>query len=196
MDISLVINGQRYNCTPIDETLPSLEPVAFSQRDPRWSALPLGASRYTVGGSGCAVVAVTMLATLAQPTLTPREMVLWLNGHEGFTTGGLLNWARCAEYVGGLEWIAYRLWRDKPADVGMIEALLDLGPQIVQVDFRPQSSALDTHFVLALSMTDGDQDINILDPWTGQPATLLTAYGKESWDLARAVYALAEYRVI
>jgi hypothetical protein len=62
------------------------------------------------------------------------------------------------------------------------------------VDFRP-GGALDSHFVVALSFTENRSDLNIIDPWTGERGTLLGLYGSGGWDLARAVYALAEFRV-
>ena len=202
-DIMLIVNGQAYNCTPITEPAPTPDvPVAFSQRDARWSGLSLGVSIYAVGSAGCAVVAATMLATMAQPDITPHDMVTWLNWNEGFTrpdangqNAGLLKWSTLAAHIDGMSVLHYHKWRDGPADIDIVRDALARNPQVVQVDFKPATSALDTHFVLALDMTDDDSDIDIIDPWTGQHTTLLTAYGRDGWTLPRAVYAMCEFEL-
>ena len=192
--ITLIVNGQRYICTPADpEPEPDMEVIAFSQRDPRWSALPLGNSRYTVGSAGCAVVAVTMLATQIDREMTPATMTNYLNTNDGFASGGLLKWNSAAEAVDGLNVVRYHLWRDVPANVETLTDRITREPQVIQVDFYP-GQALNTHFVVALSMTADGEDINIIDPWTGKRDTVLGAYGATGWDLARAVYAMAEFR--
>ena len=177
--------------------MPLHPPQPFSQHDPRWASLPLGTSAYTVTTAGCAVTAATMLATRTHHDLTPAELVAWLNTHAGFTFGGLLHWHKVADYLDGLEFINYHIWRNTPADVNKLRALLDSGPQIVQVDYHP-GGPLHTHFVLATAMLAADadhpEDIAIIDPYTGKIATLLTSYALPTWDLARAVYAVAEYR--
>jgi len=173
--------------------LPLHEPVAFSQHDPRWAALPLGTSPYTVTSAGCAVTAAAMLITRISHDVTPTDLVRWLNVNHGFTSGGLLHWHKVAAFQNGLEFIHYHIWRNTPADVNKLRSLLDYGPQIVQVDYHP-GGPLNTHFVLATAMLPGDADLEILDPYTGNTTTLLTAYARTGWDLARAVYAVAEFR--
>ena len=189
--IELIVNGTRYTCTPAAPEPVTVKP--FSQRDPRWSGLPLGDSRYTVGTAGCAVVAVTMLATQVDPTMTPATMTNYLNTNGGFTSGGLLKWNSAAEAVDGLNVVRYHLWRDIPANVATLTDRITREPQAIQVDFYP-GQALNTHFVVALSMTEDGRDINIIDPWTGERDTVLGAYGATGWTLARAVYAMAEFR--
>jgi len=177
------------------------DPIPFSQHDPRWAALPLGSSTFTVTSSGCAVTAAAMLITRINYNVTPEHLVRWLNTHNGFTSGGLLRWHKIADFQDGLEFVNYHLWRNAPADLNKLRSLLDYGPQIVQVDHHP-GGPLNTHFVLATAMasTGGSRtaptDVTIIDPYTGNTTTLLTAYARPGWDLARAVYALAEYRTV
>ena len=184
--------------------MPLHEPQPYSQHDSRWANLPLGSSTYTVTTAGCAVTAAAMLASRIDPDLNPGELVAWLNTHDGFTSGGLLHWHKVADFVPGLEFVRYHVWRSTPADINKLRALLDFGPQIVQVDYHP-GGPLNTHFVLALAMMDTDtvpgsgeahhpEDIAILDPYTGKLTSLLTSYARTGWDLKRAVYAVAEYR--
>jgi hypothetical protein len=166
--------------------------VALSQRDPAWAGLKLGRSAYTVGGAGCAMVSACMEATLVRPDLRPDELNTWLSANGGYTSGGLLYWAKVAEYVDGMDFVTYHKWRTSPADMALVRAELAEGPAILQVDFHP-GGALDTHFVLALREHAGD--IEILDPWDGQRKWLLAAYGLQGWDLPRAIYALVRYRI-
>ena len=66
------------------------------------------------------------------------------------------------------------------------------GPAVIQVDFYPSTSVLDSHFVLALHEEDGD--MVIIDPWTGSERKLLQTYGPGR-SLASAIFALAEYKI-
>lgn len=191
----LTIDGMRYICRPMAEEPLPRTPIAFSQRNPHWAHIPLGSSSYTIGTAGCAVVAAAMLGTLYEPALTPDILAIRLNATGGFTSNGLLIWAKVAEAVDGLEFVSYHRWRDGPANVAQVRDALSQGPQIIQVDFKPTTSAPDMHFVLGLGMTEDGDDIDIIDPWTGYRGTLLNVYGKPGWDLARAVYAMAEFRV-
>lgn len=63
--------------------------LLYSQRDPRWRALELGASGRTLGQIGCLVTAIAMLSTYFKPDLAPPDVVYRAN----FTSGGLLIWA-------------------------------------------------------------------------------------------------------
>lgn len=175
-------------------TTPLPPPQAYSQHDPRWAKLPLGRSVYTVTTAGCAVTSVAMLATVIDPDLNPGELVAWLNTHAGFTSGGLLHWSQAAKFAPGMEFINYHIWRNVPADVEALRTMLSYGPQIIQVDYHP-GGPLNTHFVLATAFTAAGDDITIIDPWTAKRSTLLLRYSQAGWDLARAVYAVAEYRV-
>lgn len=198
MSVDLVWAGARYVCTPAPEPDPAPAPsplrvIGFSQRDPRWAAVHLGGSSLTMGGSGCAVTACAMLGSLADCTKTPLDLVTWLNANGGFTSGGLLYWYKAAEGA-GLGFVNYHLWRKEPADLDKLRAALAVMPQVVQVDFKPATAALDTHFVVAESLTADGLDINMVDPWTGSRGTVLGAYGAPGWTLARAIYAMAEFK--
>ena len=176
-------------------TPPTPEPVnvvPLSQRDPAWASLRLGQSSYTIGGAGCAMVSACMEATLVRPDLRPDELNAWLSANGGYTTGGLLYWAKVAEYVDGMDFVTYHKWHREPADMALVRAELAEGPAILQVDFHP-GGALNTHFVLALREHEGD--IEILDPWDGELKRLLAAYGLQTWDLPRAIYALVRFRI-
>ena len=67
------------------------------------------------------------------------------------------------------------------------------GPAILQVDMKPSTAELNTHFVLALREQDGD--IEIIDPWDGQRTWLMKRYAQPGWTLERAIYALVRYAI-
>ncbi len=167
---------------------------AFSQRDPRWANVRLGKSNYTMGSAGCAVTAAAMVAATVAPDTTPGTLVEALNANNGFTSGGLLYWSKITDVIPALRFVRYDLWRTIPAEIILLQAALSVCPQVIQVDFHPQTSGLDSHFVTALRMTD-DDDVEIIDPWTGEAGTLLGMYGRSGWTVARAVYALAQFAV-
>jgi len=188
--------GYRHTAPP---PLPPNPPILFSQHDPQWADLHLGTSPETITTAGCAVTAAAMLASTIDHDLNPATFTAWLNKNQGFTSGGLLRWNKVAEHVPGLEFIDYHLWRNAPADVDKLRSLLDYGPQIVQVDYHP-GGPLNTHFLLATAFITGTatnpDDLATIDPFTGKTGTLLTTYAGTGWNLARAVYAIAEYRTL
>lgn len=170
-----------------------LEPCLYWQRDEAWADIPLGNSSYTIGSAGCAMTAATMLLTMINPELTPGSVGKWLNDNNGYT-GGNLYWARPTELVDGVEFVGYYKWEFDPCDMELVTSAIEANPQVIQVDFHPGGD-LDTHFVLATGFTADGKDLIILDPWTGEQGRLLGVYGLARWDLERAIYALAEYRI-
>lgn len=184
---------------PPAEPAPALHKViGFSQRDPRWASIHLGGSRYTMGGSGCAVTSGTMCATFIDLSMDPLKMVTWLNANHGFVESGAyagnLYWGKVAEAVPGMRFIRYLKWETVSADLELVRIALAAGPQIIGVDFKVETRALETHFCCAIGFTEDGQDIEIVDPWTKSRTTLMQAYSKPGWTLARAIYSLVEYR--
>lgn len=158
----------------------------YSQRDSRWNYVPLGNSIYNVGNAGCAVTSVAMLTNH-----NPGELTDYLNRVSGFTSDGRLYWAKAA--IDGLKFIQYHVWDNVKADLEIVKRCLSANPCPVKVDFHPGGKN-DSHFVLALEFTEDGKDLYIADPWDGQRKKLLETYAAADWDLARAIYALAEYR--
>lgn len=200
MTIPVNWGGVEFLCTIAPEPEPEPLPVparviGYSQRDPRWANVRLGTSAYTMGAAGCAVTSVAMLASAVDPAFTPLDMVTWLNSNGGFTSGGLLYWSKAAQAVTGLAFVNYHVWRSVSADLPVFRDALARGPQVLQVDFKPATAVLDSHFVLALGLTAAGFDVDIIDPWTGARGTLLGLYSGSGWTLSRAVYAMAEYRI-
>jgi hypothetical protein len=165
--------------------------ASYRQGNPLWASIRLGTSLYTMGGSGCLVTAVASKISERYADFTPLELVRWLNANNGFNTGALLYMIKPTEMVRDLVLTRYPKWTSPNEDsLKLVREALAIGPTIIQVDFKPETSPLDTHFVVALYERDGD--IVMMDPWTGQVGSLMRTYGRGT--LAKSVFALADYR--
>lgn len=150
----------------------------FGQRDPRWANKPLGSSTSTLGGYGCLVTCLAMMAKYYGKDTDPDRLNTALKNINGFANGNLYKW-----YEG-----ITKLYTDikitklqatplplTSTDFNAIKAEIDAGrPVILQVDFIPATSTVDMHFVLVVGY-EGDT-IYVNDPWYGDKANL-TRYG-------------------
>jgi hypothetical protein len=58
--------------------------VAFSQRDPRWAAEPLGTSQLTLGQAGCLVTAAAALLASWGHVWNPQTLNVFLRQSHGY----------------------------------------------------------------------------------------------------------------
>lgn len=63
------------------------------QTDPRWSAMKIGKSRYSIGHSGCVITALCNCANLNGYDWTPDDLNRAITAENGFTEDGLLIWS-------------------------------------------------------------------------------------------------------
>lgn len=174
-----------------DSPLPS--PVTlFRQCDEPWGSQTMGTSGITLCQSGCAVVSCTMLGSQVDANTDPAQLLNWLNANNAFTDDGRLYWQKVAQYY-NIVFNGYVLWREpgQIADMDIVRAALARGPVIIQVDYRPSTSPLDSHFVVALR--EIDNDLEIADPWTGTIRLLSQSYWLGS--VAASIKALVDYRL-
>jgi len=155
----------------------------FGQQWSPWGREPLGSSRVTVAGYGCALTASAMLLRTFGVNLDPGQLDRWLVDHGGFVAGDLLVWgavARAAAAAGVS--VRYDGWR--PFDRAAIYAsLAHQDPVIAQVRLDGNM-----HFVLIVAAAaDGTMWIN--DPWYGDVTTLQARYGEP----ARAILSIRLY---
>ena len=174
--------------------------IPFSQGDESWKDIRLGESEFTMQQSGCVVTSYASLFSMIDDTMNPKKLVTWLNNNNGFTSprdrlpGGLLYMSKPFDMPGiteHLRYVRYHTWRTGgAADLSLIEKLLEVGPTVIQVDFLPATEPLDSHFVLGLRLI-GD-DMEIMDPWTGQICNLIETYG-DGRPLELCIFAAVEY---
>lgn len=161
----------------------------FWQRDPRWAG-----HRYnrglTLGQAGCLVLSILAKAAALGYDTDPVRGSTALREAGCFVGDELLHPSRVAQVFPELRWYgrgevlvggetSYINWESRPADVGVLQQVLALcGPTPVKVDFKPQTRAVDQHFVLALvyvpDPTGGtDDDLLVFDPWFGAVGSVL-----------------------
>jgi len=130
----------------------------FHQGDPRWHGDPLGATRYTMGESGCAVTSAAMVLKWYGVDTDPQRLNAYLTGHQGYVGDGFLVWERAADLgQGGLE----KAYEDLPSYWGIDWQLIRGNPVIVRIHF-PNGR---THFVVIAGKRGFDY--LIMDPGAG-----------------------------
>ena len=178
------------------------ELTQYSQRDARWRdyvyapgydwrGLP-----FTLGRWGCYLTCVTMLTSLVGYDHTPVDVVKELQKVGAMVGTYVGNPCNVPNAYPELSWEGQLDWRDDPAPLPVLKALLSGCPQIVEVEFSPggEKPPHDQHFVLGLDLSD-DGDLWIIDPWDGSETKLLERYALSHWDLSRAVYGVRRLEV-
>lgn len=169
----------------------------FSQRSTAWSRQALGSDPVdTIGSSGCALTAVTMVSAAFGYQTDPGALNQWLTAHGGYIQNDLLLWRQATASTGG-----HVRWRwlhvpgivpqlrtddqdieDRPP-VSLVESELDAG-HLVVAEVRLYGGM---HFVV-LTGHAGDT-LYINDPWFGDRTTLQARYGSYQ----RAVHTAQVY---
>ena len=144
----------------------------------------------TIGQVGCAMTCCAMLASQFDKSITPKTFNEFLRNNHGYVDYNLILWSKLTQLMPQIKFTDYEKWEYTLADMNYVQETVSKHPTILRVDFRP-GGALDSHFVLALSMQDND--INIIDPWDGAHTKLLRRYVLDNWNLARAIYAMVVY---
>jgi len=153
----------------------------FSQQDSRWSGDPIidenGTNCGTIQSIGAAMTDVAMVLKYYGVDTGPKQLNAWLNGHDGYFTGGNIYWGKADEYSGGrveyksdLSWDPGSNWPTDNDHWTELKAQLDQGyPVIVKVDAYPSTPALDQHWVLVTAFNGGSEtspgNYSINDPW-------------------------------
>jgi len=164
-----------------------IPPLKQSQRDSRWANTFLGfntSQPYTIGNFGCLI---TSLANYCGKT--PLEVNNTLKANNGFVSGGLLVWGKVST-IGLNETYASPRYESAVPDEALnkLRSLIDSGhPAVVEVDFYPNTTQEDMHWVLVTGYGDGET-FYAVDPWTGTDIDL-AVYG----GIRRTVYSFRAY---
>lgn len=158
----------------------------YSQRDSRWSGIYLGdntALPYTIGNYGCLITCLSSYIDKA-----PNETNALLRDNKAFQNGGLFIWSKSTLLGLNQTYVSPRY--DGPVTdqgIAKLKDILDQGyPALCEVDFNPNTSGEEMHFVLILRH-DGDS-FYAMDPWVGQIVNL-SVYG----GIKRAVIQFRSY---
>ena len=157
----------------------------MSQRSHQWSRDALGSDPIdTIGSSGCALTAVTMVTNAYGYSTNPQLLNRWLTAHGGYIENDLLLWRQAAAVTqGAVRW----QWLHVPGIVSqlrtddqdiedlppqsLVEAQLDAG-HLVVAEVRLYGGM---HFVVITGHSGHTLFIN--DPWFGDRTTLQARYG-------------------
>ena len=174
------------------------EPHAFSQRDPRWREVRLGASALTISEAGCLLTVVASLLADWGVETDPQRLNSWLMKRRGYlppAAGG----SACRFVFGSVEPLGARLrsWVDcysTPANLARVaRTLSDGGAVLALVDARP-GCEVQAHWVRLLEVQK--RDCLIMDPWQlpgAELGSLVKWYGSGGWDAGRAIFVIAAY---
>lgn len=125
----------------------------YSQRDARWRDIKLGTSNVTIGGYGCTITCLSMLANLT-PDVVNAKMTM----SGGYANGNLVNWTKIKGIIPTLE----LEWRGYTYDNNAVKSAISrYGGCLVEVDFDGTERTDDRHWVVF----KGNQ--KMWDPWTG-----------------------------
>lgn len=168
--------------------------TAFSQRDERWSRIPLGLyGGHTIGSAGCLLTCgASILADSGLEGIDPGRLNRWLCRHGGFIRGNLIVF----QALGELAQLNATVidCANKPAPMDKVRDTLDSGGFVLaKVDFAP-GGVVQQHWIRILKVVD--DDAIILDPWmlAPKPYWLMPLYARYDWaSPARAIFRLALY---
>lgn len=169
----------------------------MSQRSLQWSRHALGSDPVdTIGSSGCAVTAVSMVAAAYGYPTNPQLLNGWLTLHGGYIENDLLLWRQATAVTQGTvrwQWLhvpgMVSQLRTDDQDIedlppqSLVEAQLDAG-RLVVAEVRLYGNE---HFVVITGHRGSTLLIN--DPWFGDRTTLQARYGSYQ----RAVHSAQIY---
>jgi hypothetical protein len=143
-----------------------------SQQDGAWAAAPLGTSvTDTIGSSGCAITAVTMMLSYYGIAADPGTFNAWLTANGGYVYDDWLLWNAVDGFTSGR--VQFSAWLGP--DLGVIHNELDYGrPVVAEVSLDGNQ-----HFVLITGYTSAG-GLQINDPWFGDSVNFSDRYGDPS----------------
>jgi len=170
----------------------------FSQRDPRWSNIPLAnmGGAPTIGRWGCMMTCLTMTANSYGYSITPDQFNLLMVQRGGFVNGYFTSWSALSAVYPDIVFVS-KMDIGGGNIVGRIDEFLQAArPVPVMVDTTPQTaySDVDQHWVLVLGRNGEDYWVNDPIDLSGTPVSLLGRYGRPGGGLTDAVRSALFYR--
>jgi len=172
-------------------------PPSIAQCAPPHRDKPLNSqTRLTFCKAGCLVCSLYSLAVWAGYGDTLLHFAEELDREEAFEGAYLQHPSRAWAVYTSLYWTRETVephgcsslvhWRDRPADLDLLQGLLTRHPVIAEVDYKPKTEEVDQHFVLALqyipASKDGqvEDDLLVMDSIRGSTCSVL-AYFNPDW---------------
>ncbi len=161
------------------------------QQNPKWKNKHLGYSYIeSIGNSGCAISSIAGIVNIATGCeFNPLQMNELFKQHNGFY-GAIVRWNTLEIIFPRIKFEYSKSFVDQEMDMELVKL-----PCILAVDYNPDTSVYDRHYVLATDWSfDEQKDIKIIDPYHGDKALLLERYGNK-WSLERAIYQVVKYHI-
>ena len=139
----------------------------LSQRDERWSKTQINDCLSTVGRTGCTITCLSMLTDYYDCYLPPdviAQNTKWIRG-------GNVWWIYLDFPTFSFRWREGNPYQSVPVDMDMIRAYMKNPDKAVLLEVANHS-----HWVVACWETF-DEDILVIDPWTGRSCDVLKTYG-------------------
>lgn len=159
-----------------------LNVATLSQRDNRWKDQRLGIVDETnIGGYGCIITCMSMLATYYGHPIFPDAMDNWLTDNQGYIQGNLYRNDAFPREFTDCQFNSVVSCTNTPAPLGSIDDVLKSGrPVVVMVDFdHNYLDGIQTHFVLLVGKLDNGHYL-CNDPWFGDQTDFDNRYGEAS----------------
>ena len=163
----------------------------LSQRDPRWADEKLGMSDVTIGGYGCLITDIAMMANEAGDPVTPSELNARLIGVGGYADGNLLIFADVSKATNALTMTKLISCEEIPAPMDEIDARLAAG-EMAAVELWFERARKNKHWVLLYGKVGGSY--LIADPWDGK-LKRLSDYGFDVWSAATIIRRAVFYKL-
>ena len=149
----------------------------------------------TFGQAGCLVCCTYAIARFAGYKGELTKFAHKIDVAGAFRGGLLSNPAAVSAVVPEMKWHtrpkyagrygSFIDWHKKPAELEVLASVLEDRPVIIEVDFRPQTFQVEQHFVVAYryvpfaSERGIEDDLRVMDPWTGTYTSLLTYFNPQ-----------------
>jgi GH25 family lysozyme M1 (1,4-beta-N-acetylmuramidase) len=173
--------------TVIDEIEP-LEVPLFSQKDVRWAGDKLGTSAVTIGAYGCLLTDTAMLCKYFGKDTDPGKLNQDLITVNGYEQDNLLRYSAITTIYPDIV-VDWHYFLTDVDDALVDEVLMQEVPAIVQVDYHPDTTVLEQHWVLIIGK---DQHGYIIaDPIDGEIA-YLSRYGNRAFRMVVYYYEPTE----
>jgi len=153
----------------------------FSQQDARWKDNHFGTT--TIGADGCLITCVSMMLKHLGYDTDPARLNTWLIANSGYS-GNLFVWASIERLLPGLKFTAKYTG---PQLDKIDESLAKKIPVMVHVDYNPDTSLVEQHWVLVVGKSGAYYVI--IDPRDGSRVRFEDVYG----DPATHIYNVATY---
>lgn len=128
--------------------------IRLSQRDPRWIAVKIGKSPYTIGQYGCTLTCVSMASDYYNEYKNPE----WMAKNLSYTLDGRILWQSIAKKTG-----FKFLWRFYTFDKSTIAEAIKNPKKVCLLNVDRGY-----HWVLAIKAIPLTNSYIVANPWTGK----------------------------